>query len=244
MQIESAINGRSVVRIDPSPATTNFDTIAFFVSSNGLYEGPQAVLNNINVIHTGVIPAVPSIGKLHSQTFEGTAWTSPIFVGSNVSGTISTGAFGTINVLGSVTPSTGMRLDVNSTGLSNYWSGALNSGLIPVTNTETNLGKLTLAFDLLSSAVPTIRVRLESANAGGVVGGALEKLIYPAGTNSFQRYTFELSDMTAASGTFSPTNANVKLSFIMEGGIDAGSWAAGTNWLQVDNIYYAHQPTM
>ncbi|NQX00346.1 Ig-like domain repeat protein, partial [bacterium] len=147
--------------------------------------------------------------------------------------------FGTINVLGSVTPSSGMQLAVNSTGLTGYWAGALNSGSIPVTQTETNLGKLTLAFDLRTSAVRQIRVRLESADAGGVVGGTLEKMIYPAVSGSFQRYAFELSTMTAAGGTFSPTAPNVKLTWQIEGGVDAGSWPAGVHSLHVDNVYYA-----
>ena len=45
--------------------------------------------------------------------------------------------------------------------------------------------------------------------------------------------------MTAVSGTFSPTAVNVKLTFQIEGGVDAGSWPAGTHSLQVDNVYYA-----
>ena len=235
IQIEAAINGRNVVRTEAATTTTSFDTFAFFVSGAALYDGPQAVLDSVNVIHSGVVPAVPSVGKVFSQTFDGSAWASAAFAGNQATGSVSAGAFGTINVLGSVTPSGGMKLDVNSTGLSGYWSGALNSGLIPVANTETNLGKLTLAFDLQSSAVHPVRVRMESVSPDGV----LERIIYPAGFGSFQRYAFELSDMTTVSGAFSPTAANVKLTFQIEGGTDVTGWPAGTHSLQIDNVYFA-----
>lgn len=239
MLVEAAINGRNVVRIDAAPVTTSFDTFAFFVSSTGLYDGPQAVLSNVNVIHATAIPAITSFGKILSQTYEGTSWAGATFVGAQATGSVSAGSYGSIDVLGSVTPSGGEKLNVNSTGLTGYWSGALNSGLLAVANTETNLGKLTLAFDLLSSAVRPVRVRIESADAGGIVSGALERMIYPAGGNSFQRYAFELGDMTAAGGTFLPTAPNIKLTFQIEGGVDAGSWPAGNHSLQIDNVYYA-----
>ena len=199
----------------------------------------EHLLSNVNVIHATAIPAIPSFGKILSQTFEGTSWAGATFVGAQATGSVSASSFGTIDVLGSVTPSGGEKLNVNSTGLTGYWSGALNSGLLAVTNTETNPGKLSLAFDLLASAVRPVRVRIESADAGGIVSGALERMIYPAGVNSFQRYTFELGDMTAAGGTFLPTAPNIKLTFQIEGGVDAGSWLAGNHSLQIDNVYYA-----
>lgn len=43
----------------------------------------------------------------------------------------------------------------------------------------------------------------------------------------------------AAGGTFSPTAQNVKLTWQIEGGVDAGSWPVGNHSLQVDNVYYA-----
>ncbi len=239
MQVEAAINGRSIMRLDGTPATTSFDTFAFFTSAAALYDGPQAVFSNVNVIHATAIPAVTSFGKILSQTFDGSSWAGAIFAGTQAMGSVSAGSFGTIDVLGSVTPIGGEKLNVNSTGLTGYWSGALNSGLLAVTNTETVPGKLTLAFDLQASVVRAVRVRRESADAGGIVSGALERMIYPAVPNSYQRHAFELGDMAAVSGMFAPTAPNIRLTFQIEGGVDAGSWPAGTHSLQVDNVYYA-----
>jgi hypothetical protein len=234
VRIESAINGRGVVRIDPSPVATSFDTVGIFFHGNAFYNGPQIDLDNITVIHVAAPPAITSAGAILSQTFEDTSWSSAAFAGTGATGSVTQGEHGTINVRGSVVPSGGLRLALDSTGASGTWSGTLDSGALTVTNSETNLGKLTLAFDLLASSAHPVRVRLEAG------GGILERLIFPFAPNAYQRIAFELSDMDIVSGTFNPAAANIKLSLAIDGGFDSpDAWPAGAHYLQIDNVYYA-----
>ena len=240
VRIESSINGRGVVRTDTTATTTSFDTFGLFVHGNALYSTAQVDLDNVTVIHIAPQPAITSIGSILSQTFEGAGWASASFAGTGTTGSVNPGEHGTINARGSVVRSGGIRLAVDSTGVNSPWSGALESGLLPVTNSETNLGKLTLAFDLLASSARPVRVRLETTSGTGVVSGVLERLILPHAPNAYQRFAFELSDMTLASGTFDPTAPNIKLSLAVEGGFSGpDAWPIGAHSLQLDNVYFA-----
>ena len=45
------------MRSETTTATSSFDTLAFFCSGTGLYDGPQAVFDGVTVIHSGDKPA-------------------------------------------------------------------------------------------------------------------------------------------------------------------------------------------
>ncbi|MBC8101614.1 MAG: hypothetical protein H7Z41_03400, partial [Cytophagales bacterium] len=62
---------------------------------------------------------------------------------------------GTIDVAGTTTPSGAMQSA----------NGTLTSGLLPLRNRETNLGKLTLSFDHSVSSVRPVTVQIESFDA-------------------------------------------------------------------------------
>ena len=92
---------------------------------------------------------------------------------------------GTVDEAGGTKPSGGLLFTGKSKG-----SGFV-SGLLPIQNQETNLGKLTLSFSLsATSAEPTI-VRLESFNKDKKRTGGLETKIYPAAPHFYQRYALD-----------------------------------------------------
>ena len=122
------------------------------------------------------------------------------------------------------------------------WSSALVSGLLPVQNPETNLGKLTLSFRLSASSARPVTVRVESFDASRNRTGALVGTIYPAAPDFYQRYALDLSTLTAeAGGTFQPTAPFVQFSFGMSGGSGTtADWPVGTTQqIRVDNVNYA-----
>ena len=101
--------------------------------------------------------ATPSRGTLIQTDFETGGWAE-----------LKPTAVGTIDVAG-------------STQASGALAGAtLTSGPLAVSNAETNLGKLTLAFNLSASAAKPIAVRVESFDQNKKRTGGLETTIFPA----------------------------------------------------------------
>ncbi len=85
------------------------------------------------------------------------------------------------------------------------WRVTLVSGLLPVNNAETNLGKLTLSFSLSASLAKPVAVRVEFFNAAKRRTGELSGLIYPAAPDFFQRYALDLSTLKpVGAGKFQP----------------------------------------
>jgi hypothetical protein len=148
------------------------------------------------------------------------------------------GAYGTIDVEGGTTPSGAVLLTATPPS-SGAWVSDLNSGPLAVSNTETNLGKLTLSFNLAASKALPVKVQIFSyATSGGTATGGLEKLIYPAAANYNQRFALDLSTMTpSGAGTFNPAAAFVSFNFEIS---SQNSWpAATTDQVHVDNVNYS-----
>lgn len=135
-------------------------------------------------------------------------------------------AVGTIDVAGSTQPSQGL-----------VSSSLISSGPLSFNNTETNLGKLTLAFSLSASAARPVTVRVESLDKNKKRTGGLETLIYPAAPDFFQRYALELSNFSASgTGKFQPTAPFIGFSFSVGGtewqGVDKSE-------IRLDNVQFA-----
>ena len=122
---------------------------------------------------------------------------------------------GTIDTAGSREPSGGMLAQ-----------RALTSPLLPVSNPETTLGKLTLSFSLSVSTVRPVTVRIESFDAKKKRSGSLETQVFPAAPDFHQRYALELSTMR---GSFKPTDPFVKLTLTTDSTVE----------LRLDNLHYA-----
>ncbi|MBC7807486.1 MAG: hypothetical protein H7145_15220, partial [Akkermansiaceae bacterium] len=117
------------------------------------------------------------------------------------------------------------------------WRTTLKSGLLSIRNSETNLGKLTLSFDLSASAAKPISVRVESFDANRKRTGARVGTIYPAAPDFFQRYALDLSNLKPdGTGKFDPTAPFVQFSF--EGG-SAADGTRGEYQIRLDNVNYS-----
>lgn len=153
---------------------------------------------------------------------------------AGVSSTAAYGAVGTVDTAGSSTRTGAASLSVDITPATTYWSSTLTSGLLPVSNAETNLGKLTLSFDLSASIARQVRVQISSYDASGQLTGTLEAPIQPAAANSFQRFAVDLSTAIPVAGSFNPTSPFVSLGFRVES--LAGWTPSATPLIQVDNV--------
>ncbi len=144
---------------------------------------------------------------------------------------------GMIEKQGSAEHTGGLRLMVNSLPAVKTWSGALTTGLLPVRSVETDLAKLTLAFDLSSTQARAVRVVIESFDAEHKRSGGLEGTVIPAAPQFYHRHTLDLGAMKAAGdGEFKASDPFIQISFIISN--DLG-WAATTGHeLLLDNLCY------
>ena len=148
---------------------------------------------------------------------------------------------GTIREEGTCTRTGAIRLQVDASDTAKAWSGALTTGGLAVQNGETNLAKLTLAFDLRTSSARPVVVRIESLDTAKRRTGRLERVIHPAAPKDYQRFAFELSDMKpAGDGAFDPTAPQVSITFEINSSVAGIGWpACAGHELCVDNLYYA-----
>ncbi|MBC8011095.1 MAG: right-handed parallel beta-helix repeat-containing protein, partial [Burkholderiales bacterium] len=142
-----------------------------------------------------------------------------------------------------------MSMNADFTGVSSgatSWTALMRTPILSVSNTETDLSRLTLNFDLSANRVCPIRVRIESFDTNFNGTGSREATILPVAVNAPYRYSIDLSAMTAGSPVFAPTGANgarFRVSFILAGSsTDARSWPRGAgatyNQVYVDNLSY------
>lgn len=146
-------------------------------------------------------------------------------------------AVGTVDLAGTSTPSGGLLLSTQVGAINEKWEATFTSGLLPVKNAETHLGKLTLAFDLSSTAARPVTVRVVSFNAQKRMTGTLEGSTLPAAPDFYQRSAIDLSTMKAVGeGKFNPADPFVQIVFAISGPM----WSADTTHeLRVDNVHYA-----
>jgi hypothetical protein len=143
---------------------------------------------------------------------------------------------GTIDVVGSTEASGGMLLTFRGSGANT--SAFVQSGLLPLRNTELDTAKLTLSFTLSVNILRPVILRIESFDAGKRRTGGLETRIYPAAPGFPQRFAIDLSTMKSFDGGFQPTAPFVSLSFGVDGGADGQE-----TQIRLDNVHYA-KPAM
>lgn len=144
---------------------------------------------------------------------------------------------GTIVKAGTAEASGGLLLTAEVGEAVGEWNAHFVSGLLPASNTEADLGKLTLSFDLSASISRPVTVRFESFDANKRRTGGLEKVVYPAAPDFYLRSAVDLSTMKkSGEGTFNPTDPFVQISFVMSGPAFPSS---ASHSLRVDNVCYA-----
>ncbi|MES2465572.1 MAG: hypothetical protein V4671_33820, partial [Armatimonadota bacterium] len=130
---------------------------------------------------------------------------------------------GTVDTLGGAEASGGILLNAKNVA----------SGLLPLQNTETNLGKLTLSFSLSASFNRPVTVRVESFDATRKRTGGLETKIYPAAPDFYQRYALDLSTLKATgAGRFQPTAPFVQFTMVASDG-------SAESEIRLDNVNYS-----
>ncbi len=143
------------------------------------------------------------------------------------------GPVGSYDTAGSATQSGGWRLSADASKSPKKWSAGLVSGALPFSNTETNLGKLTLAFTLSANANRPVKVKIASLSAKGARTGGLETLVYPAAPDFLQRYALDLNTFKpSGAGKFDPKAPQIQLAFEM----DSSVWPSAKNEIRVDNV--------
>lgn len=149
---------------------------------------------------------------------------------------------GTVDVVNTTQLSGAMLLTVRGVSMvRGKWRAALASGLLPVGNSETNLGKLTFSFDLSATTAKPVAVRVESFDAAKHRTGGLIGRIYPAAPDFFQRYALDLSVLKPnGPGKFQATAPFVQFTFEVSGvSSGAGKSAEQAVQIRVDNVNYA-----
>ena len=146
---------------------------------------------------------------------------------------------GTVDVANTNRPSGGVLLTARPPGKGS-WNAALTSGLLPVHNPVTNLGKLTLSFSLSTSVAQPITVRLEAFNTAKRRIGGLTGLVCPAAPNFYQRYALDLSALKPfGGGKFQPAAPWVKATFGISGRNAGDGLPARECQVRLDNVDYA-----
>ena len=149
---------------------------------------------------------------------------------------------GTVDVFNTTQASGALLLTVRGVpDAQRKWRAALVSGLLPIRNSETNIGKLTLSFSLSASTAHPVAIRVESFDAAKRCTGVLAGFLYPAAPNFFQRYALDLSTLKpTGAGKFQPTAPFVQFAFeTSHAAMEADAPAGGEYQLRVDNVNYA-----
>ncbi len=148
-------------------------------------------------------------------------------------------AVGTIDVANTSNASGGLLLSVVRGTSNDAWSATLSSGLLSVTNNETNLAKLTLSFDHSVSVIRPVFVQIESFDANRTRTGGLETQVEPAAIDFFIRSAVDLNTMVPfGGGSFSPKDPYIQISFKLKS-VPSFVLSSSAHQLRIDNIAYA-----
>ena len=157
-----------------------------------------------------------------------------------INATASWGNFGTVDIANTVTPSQGLKLEINKPSAIPNWSASLHSGLLNAVNKERNLAKLTFSFDHWVSALQPVLVQIESYDVDKMRTGGLQVTLYPAAINHYTHSAIELADMKAfGDGAYNPQAPFVSFTFSISPSSIANDTKEEKQVLQIDNVMFA-----
>jgi hypothetical protein len=181
---------------------------------------------------------------LLSQTFNGSnPWPqmTPYTNRPGVQATATLDSSGTIDPPVD-SPSQDALLTVNTDSAASSWTAGLASGRIAILNQETNLGKLTLSFDLWASEPKPVRLRIQSFQTATITSptGALEAEVVPTVAGAFSRYSLDLSAMTVSGpGAFDPLDPYIQIQIEIDNQTGYDRWEQPTRAIiRLDNVSY------
>lgn len=185
-----------------------------------------------------VVPPASSSGSVLLHTdFNASSWTEASARASSraATATVTNAPAGTVDTAATSQASSALFLTAKPTaGNATDWTASLTSGLLPVRNRETRLGKITLGFMLSASNNKPVTVRVQSFDKNKKLTGSLLGTIFPAAPDFFQRYALDLDTLkNDGAGKFDPTAPFVQFSF-------AGTGTTNAEYqMRLDNVSYA-----
>lgn len=93
----------------------------------------------------------------------------------------------------------------------------VTTGRLPVVNSEADLAKLTLGFDLHLSTLRPVRVVITSLSADAKPTGSRTATVFPPVAGSFYRFGLDLDKTRPLDGTFDPLAPFIEFTFESEG---------------------------
>ena len=198
---------------------------------------------SVLLLAIALLPLPGHAATLLKTDFNTAGWSQAkaVSVPRTLSATVVRRTVGTVDVANTMQASEALLLTAGNVPTKGTWQTALQSGLLPVRNSEANLGKLTLSFALSASSTNPVLVRIESFDAQKRRTGGLTGTVYPAAPNFLQRYALDLSVLKpTGTGRFDPKAPFVQFSYV--GGSVAGSPISPTASqyrLIVDNVNYS-----
>ncbi|BCM88518.1 hypothetical protein IAD21_00351 [Abditibacteriota bacterium] len=108
------------------------------------------------------------------------------------------------------------------------------SGALPFKNNETNLGKITLGFDVWQSELHPIRAVIQSLDAVGKVSGSRFAVLVPPVAGAWFRFSLDLDQTRPLVGMFNLKATKIQL--VWELGDEDGMVSRTKQELRVDNV--------
>lgn len=181
-------------------------------------------------------------GQIYKTDFTGTnPWPnlSSTIDNNTIPVTASWTDVGTIDIAATSDASKGILLSVTRGSSQAAWGATISSGFLAVTNTVTNLAKLTLSFDHSASVVRPVYVQIESFDSNKNRTGGLEAQVEPAAVDFYIRSAVDLNTMIPfGGGTFSPNDPYIRISFKIKS-LPSYVLSSAVHQLRIDNVSYA-----
>ncbi len=117
-------------------------------------------------------------------------------------------------------------------------SARISTPTLTVSNSEQNLGLLTLGFDLHISLLRPVRVLLTSLDAKDLPTGVIATTVFPPVAGAYYRFTPDLSAFAPVTGKFDPRADRVRIAFELADPLTATPLPREPLTLKIDNLAY------
>jgi hypothetical protein len=135
-------------------------------------------------------------------------------------------------------PTAAMTLRADFSRARGKAKAALSSGVLDLKNSETNLAKLTLGFDVWMSELRPVRVIVKSFDANGKLTGSRFAAVLPPVKEAWYRFSLDLDKTKPLQGRFNPRAPKMQLVFELNDD-DRPLTRAANQVLRVDNVSFA-----
>lgn len=174
---------------------------------------------------------------LYSSDFNGGAQSGTIVADKGAKATASSASQGTIDQVRGE-PSSAIGMEGNFSAAKAGASAQLMLPAIAVQNSERNLSRLTVGFDLWVSQLHAVRLMVRSLDAKNKVTGTRSVRVVPPVAGAFYRFTIDLDKTQVVSGQFDPTAPKIQFGWELTDADGPVSRSSQTS-LRIDNLSYS-----